>query len=97
LNFNYSFIQAISIVLLQVHYYSEALPTQHGYCAGISCRSATVSEGPAQDPYVAARAGSRSHDPSDERRWLYQCALYFCDIIFKTIWKWFLSFAVAVS
>jgi len=22
-------------------HYSEALPTQHGYCAGVSCRSAT--------------------------------------------------------
>ena len=36
-----SFIQAISIAPLQVHYYSEALPRQHGYCAGISRRSAT--------------------------------------------------------
>ena len=27
-----SFIQAISIAPLRVHYYSEALPTQHGYC-----------------------------------------------------------------
>ena len=35
------FIQAISIAPLQSHYYSEALPTQHGYCAGISRRSAT--------------------------------------------------------
>jgi len=38
-----SFIQTISIALLQVHYYSEALPTQQGwqgYCAGVSCRSA---------------------------------------------------------
>ena len=31
----YSFIQAIYIAPLQVHYYSEALQTQHGYCAGI--------------------------------------------------------------
>src|SRR6218665_2296951 len=31
-----SFIQTISIASLQVHYYSEALPTQHGYCAGVS-------------------------------------------------------------
>ena len=23
--------------LFQVHYYSEALPTQHGYCVGVSC------------------------------------------------------------
>ena len=35
------FIHAISIAPLQVHYYSEALPTQHGYCFGISRRSAT--------------------------------------------------------
>ena len=33
-----SFIQAISI---QVHYYSEALLTQHGHCARVSRRSAT--------------------------------------------------------
>ena len=31
-------IQTISIAHLQVHYYSEALPTQHGYCARISRR-----------------------------------------------------------
>src|SRR6218665_102764 len=51
--------QAISIAPLQVHYYSEALPTQHGYCVGVSRRMqhATVSEGHAQGPYVAARAG----------------------------------------
>jgi len=34
-------ILAISIAPLQVHCYSEALPTQHGYCVGVSCRSAT--------------------------------------------------------
>jgi len=34
-------MEAISIAPLQVHYYSEALPTQHGYCARISRRSAT--------------------------------------------------------
>jgi len=28
----HSFIQAISIAPLQVHHYSEALPTQHGHC-----------------------------------------------------------------
>ena len=27
-----TFIQTISIAPLQVHFYSEALPTQHGYC-----------------------------------------------------------------
>ena len=31
----HSFIQAIYIAPLQVHYYSEALPTQHGYCVGV--------------------------------------------------------------
>src|SRR6218665_515141 len=39
--FFHSFIQAISIVPLQVHYYSEALPTQRGYCVRVSRRSAT--------------------------------------------------------
>src|SRR6218665_1649439 len=39
--FIHLFIPDISIALLQVRYYSEALPTQHGYCAGVSCRSAT--------------------------------------------------------
>jgi len=33
---DHSFIQAISIALLQVLYYSEALPTQHGYCVVVS-------------------------------------------------------------
>jgi len=37
----YSFIQAISIAPLQVYYYSEALPAQHGYCVGVSRWSAT--------------------------------------------------------
>jgi len=56
----HSFIQSISIVPLQVHYYSEALPTQHGYCVGVSPQSAAgncewrTSHG----PYMAARAGS---------------------------------------
>src|SRR6218665_1667341 len=35
----HSFIHSISIAPLQVHYYSEALPTQHEYCAGISRQS----------------------------------------------------------
>jgi len=34
--FLHSFTQAISIAPLQVLYYSEALPSQHGYCARIS-------------------------------------------------------------
>ena len=36
-----SFIPAIYIAPLQVHYHSEALPEQHGYCAGVSRQSAT--------------------------------------------------------
>jgi len=32
----YSFIQAISIAPFQFHYYSDALPTQKGYCFGVS-------------------------------------------------------------
>ena len=54
-----SFILDISIAPLQVHYYSEVLPTT----ALILCRSwhaealqVTVSEGLAQGPYVADRA-----------------------------------------
>ena len=56
----HSFIQAISIAPLQVHYYTEALRTQCGYCVRISRRSATGNcewRTFAQDPYVAARAG----------------------------------------
>jgi len=60
----HSSIHAISIAPLQVHYYmyySEALPTQHGYCAGISRWSATgnceLRTCPSQGPYVAAGAG----------------------------------------
>jgi len=30
-----SFILAIFIAPLQVHYYSDLLPTQHGYCVGV--------------------------------------------------------------
>src|SRR6218665_208777 len=55
-----SFIPDISIAPLQVHYYSEVLPTT----ALILCQSkyaealqATVSEGLAQGPYVAVRVG----------------------------------------
>ena len=35
-NMVHSFIQTISIAPLQVQYYSEALPTQHGCCVGVS-------------------------------------------------------------
>ena len=46
---------AISIVPLQVHYYSEALPTMSKYHA--KALQAIASEGLVQGPYVAARAG----------------------------------------
>jgi len=36
-----SFIHAISIAPLQVHNYSEALLTQHGYCVRVSRPSIT--------------------------------------------------------
>jgi len=42
--FIHSFIHSgyfYSIASLQVHYHSEALPTQQGYCVGVSRRSAT--------------------------------------------------------
>jgi len=58
----HSFIQAISIVPLQVHYYSEALPTQHGDCVytvsefHAESLQAIVSEGLAHGPCVVARA-----------------------------------------
>src|SRR6218665_1974150 len=34
--FVHSFIQTISVAPLQMHHYSEALSTQHGYCVGVS-------------------------------------------------------------
>ena len=56
----HSFIHTISIAPFQVHYYSEALPTQNGYYAGISRRSATGNWEWRTCPrslYVVARAG----------------------------------------
>src|SRR6218665_2128592 len=71
-----SFIQAISIAPLQVHYYSEALPSQHGYCAGISRRSATGNCEQRTCPRFLRgdSSASRTHDHSDKRRRLYQSA-----------------------
>src|SRR6218665_661170 len=54
-----SFIPAISIAPLQVLYTTQRRSRlQHGYCIGVSRRSAqaTVGKGLAQGPYVAARA-----------------------------------------
>ena len=44
---------------LQVHYYSEALSTQHRYFVEFQTEAPqdTANEGLAQGPYVAARAG----------------------------------------
>src|SRR6218665_3581064 len=57
--FIHSFIQVSSIAPLQVRYYSEAPPTQHGYYAGVSRRSATgnCELRTCPNPYVAARVG----------------------------------------
>jgi len=55
-----SFIHSVSIAPLQVHYYSEALLTQHGYTVSefhAEAPQATVSQGLAHDLYMAARAG----------------------------------------
>jgi len=60
-SFIHSFIETISIAPLRVHYYSDALPTEHGHCAGVSRRSATGNcEWLSQGPYLAARAGFKS-------------------------------------
>ena len=47
----YSFIQAIFIEPLQVHYYSDTVSKFHA-----EALQATASEGLAQGPYMAARA-----------------------------------------
>ena len=72
LTFTYSFIQAISIAPLQVHYYSEALPTQHGYCVGVSCWSATGKCELRTCPRYLHVRGGWNHYPSDQRRRLYR-------------------------
>src|SRR6218665_2960836 len=57
----HSFIPTISIAPLQVGYSASQRRSrlQHGYCIGVSRRSAqaTVGKGLAQGPYVTARAG----------------------------------------
>ena len=59
ISFILSFILAISIAPLQVHYNSEALPTQHEETVPefhAEAPQANVGEGLAQGPYMAARA-----------------------------------------
>jgi len=59
----HSLIPNISVAPLQVHYYSEALPTTIiDTVSEFTCQAlqATTSEGLAQCPYMAARAGFES-------------------------------------
>src|SRR6218665_1707699 len=67
----HSFIQTISIALLQVHYYPEALPTQHIYCIVVSRRSAT---GNCELRTWCRLKRIRTHDLTVERHRLNQCA-----------------------
>ena len=55
----HSFIPAISIALLKSSTTQRRSRLQHGYCIGVSRRSAqaTAGKGLAQGPYMAARAG----------------------------------------
>ena len=59
-SFIHSFILDSYIAPLQVHYYSEALPTQHLslYCVAVyaGATEATVGEGLAKGHYLAVRA-----------------------------------------
>jgi len=59
-NLIHSFIPDIYVAPLQVHYYSEALPTTAWYCVRVSTpKRYRTSEGLAQGPYlhVAAEVG----------------------------------------
>src|SRR6218665_785681 len=55
----HSFIPAISIAPFKSSMTQRRSRLQHGYCIGVSRRSAqaTAGKGLAQGPYVAARAG----------------------------------------
>jgi len=84
-------IQAISIVPLQVHYYSE-LPTQNGDCVGVSRLSATGNcEWKTCPSFLrAVQSGIRTRIPLDERRRIYQwvtmphnaCIMFFFSLFF---------------
>ena len=54
--FIHSFIPDISIAQLQVHNYSETLPST-AYCGGVNTLKPYRSEGLVRDPNVAARVG----------------------------------------
>src|SRR6218665_2051023 len=72
----HSFIQAFSKAPLQIHYYSEALPTQHGYCVCVSHRSATGNSERRTCPrsLLGGQSGIRTRKTSDERRRIYQAS-----------------------
>ena len=77
--FIHSFSQAISIAPLQSSspwLLREALPTQHGHCVGVSRRSAIDNcEWKTSPRFLrGGQSGIRTHDPSDERRRIYQWA-----------------------
>src|SRR6218665_3816943 len=56
-------IPDISIAPFQVHYYLEALLTQHGYCVGVSRRSATGNPRVKDLPKVLAWRPERDSNP----------------------------------
>src|SRR6218665_3860228 len=66
----------ISIAPLQVPYHSEMLPTNHGYCAGVSRQRATgnceLRTGPRS--LGGGQSGIRTPDPPVEKLRLCQCA-----------------------
>jgi len=70
------FYSASSIAPLQVRYYSEALPTQHGYCAGVSRRSATgnCELRTCSRSLCASYGWIQTHDPPVKRLRLCECA-----------------------
>ena len=85
------FIQANSIAPIHVHYYSEALHIQHGYCVGISHRSATGNcerRTCARSVYVAARAGFEHATLRTKSRRIYQWAT-----TFPTMWRQTLNYS----
>src|SRR6218665_5027 len=82
----HSCIQAISIAPLKVHYYSEALPTQHGYCVGVSRRSATgnCERRTCPTSLHGGYSGIRTHHPSNVS--MHVCTYpYACVYIFMYV------------
>ncbi len=59
------FIQAIYIAPFQVHYYTEALPTQHVGVSEFHAKApqATASEELAQGPYIQTKGDKFTNEP----------------------------------